>query len=194
MQNEVCIVHTMETVTDKPETLHTADVPPIPRTELLREILLTATLALILGVICSIEGWGLLVVYVILMNLVLIPYRLYRLLRFPHERKLHLARILIWLATIAIIFTVHSVRDSIHRENANAILAQVDTYAAEHGHCPASIKDMGISEKEFSDKLGRPSLYQCEGNEPVIIYTSSLSLFDRWVYDYKRRSWRFQPD
>jgi hypothetical protein len=159
-----------------------------------RKILITATLALFFGWLFSANGMGLGVMYVIIPNLILIPRRLYRASRFPGERKLQYARVLIWLATIGIIFLVHSLREDIHRKNANEIVARIDDYSTRHGHCPARIEDTGMSTAEFRGKLGSPSYYLCDDNAQVLVYATSFMVFERRVYDFRKRSWHTRAD
>jgi len=180
----------MVTDFDRPEALQIPDVQPIPpgvqRRKLRNAILLAATFTLF----SSMQSAGFIVLFLVIPQVVLIPLLLFKTSDNPSERQLYLARLLIWLVAVIMIFLVHSIREEIHRQNANTILARIETYSAEHGHCPASIDDLELSQKKLNDMLGSPAYYGCEQGRQFFSYAASFTVFHSWRYDFIKHRWK----
>ncbi len=160
---------------------------------LLKTLLPSLVLAGVVGTFSSLQGAGVMVFVIFMLQGILIPARVYTAVTLPAERHPSIGRIVIWLATIAAICTVHNVRDDANRKNADEIVVQIATYSAVHGKCAASIEELGMSRAELKDKLGYGD-YFCNEGKQHFLYHGSFDPFSSWSYDFSSRQWQYRPD
>ena len=110
----------------------------------------------------------------------------------PQTRKTQAIRVGVWALAIATTFVIQDIRERSVREQANDILAKVQTYTAATGHCPVRLEDIGLSTTKTWTAQG--IFYNCDENTPHIGYMSPATKFDRWYYDFEENVWVFHPD
>ncbi|GHT96836.1 hypothetical protein AGMMS49545_22960 [Betaproteobacteria bacterium] len=112
----------------------------------------------------------------------------------PDMRKFLLARVLIWIVAIAVVFGIFEIKHKIMRGYADEVVEKVKVYYAAHGHYPKTLAEIGIEQQKFKETLGRRSGYLCMGDAPRIFYTAPIDGFDTWFYDFAGNEWGFHPD
>lgn len=123
-----------------------------------------------------------------------IPCIIYLVARKPDRGMRHVHMLAIWIIAFAVIAVVHTCYAVSARNYANKIVAGVEKYSAEQGHCPASLEQIGSSNIEMKAKLGMAD-YVCDaGIEPHLFYGVTYIAFDMYYYDFKTRQWEYKPD
>ena len=143
--------------------------------------------------ITSIWGQGIFVKLSIIVMMVWLPYSAIVMLFRPARRWAQLARVVIWVGAVALAGGIHYVRHEAVMKRANEITAAVMQYTAAHGHCPATMDEIGVSREQLRNDLGRAD-YRCEGGKPEFFFLDSYDGFDRYHYDFDAKGWVFQPD
>lgn len=154
----------------------------------LKRLLPSLILAACSAYIFSLPWLGLGIGYIILTQAVQMP-ALFRTANEPVERQLHLSRLAIWLTVIVVIALVHTVRDDIHRKNADEIVKRLVAYSNRAGKCAVRTEDVGISSSELKNKLGGHAFYMCENGKPFLTYEASFMIYASWRYDFQRHVW-----
>lgn len=158
------------------------------RTATLKRLLPSVILAIFSAYLFSLPWMGLGIGYILLTQAIQIP-ALFRTGNNSSERRLHHARLAVWLAAIVVIALVHAVRDDIHRKNADEIVKRLVAYSASNGRCAVRIEDVGISSSELKHKMGDRAFYTCENGKPFLTYGASFTIYSSWRYDFLRHVW-----
>ncbi len=122
-----------------------------------------------------------------------IPHRIIQAVRVPATRPLQVARIGIWLAALALVTTVHYERSEASRRAADEVLAKITAFSARHGRCAANLREVGLTQKELSEKIGTWSYYVCEHGRRHFFYRATFLYFAIYRYDFAARSWQYLP-
>jgi hypothetical protein len=109
------------------------------------------------------------------------------------RRKIHLARVLVWIIASALIVGIHQARHQAARDYANEVVAKVKNFSAAQGRCPKSLEEIGVDKQALREKLGT-TLYRCLEDAPTLLYTNPMNGFDRYRYDFARDVWEYIPD
>lgn len=149
--------------------------------------------ALVMFVLCQAHA-GFAVVFVLLIQFIWLPYSIVIAIAEPKIRRLQLTRVAIWVGAVAIIVAVHYIRHEVTRRNANEIVASINNYTAQHGHCPATTDDIGITREELKSKLGFWSYYECKGGKQTFFYGVTYAPFETYDYDFAGGTWDHQWD
>lgn len=161
--------------------------------ELLKKLGISLAFAAMLGGYLSLPGTGFAVLFLIFFQLFFIPLRMFYGITIPNERRVHFGRVAIWLLTIALVFLVHHVREDIRRKYADEVVAQLDAYTAAHGKCATRLEDVGLSSRDFHDRMGYGG-YFCDGGKPFLFYMASFDGFSRWYFDFEKHEWDYFSD
>jgi|GEM_PF-6378490 len=110
----------------------------------------------------------------------------------PARRHLQSIKLAIWLGLFAAVGGIHAYRTWHTRVQADEIVAIVEKYSREHGHCPTSLDEFGIDKAELSSRLSM-AYYVCDaGIEPHLAYGVPTVPFDMYSYDFKTKRWRYR--
>lgn len=148
--------------------------------------------ALVVFIFCQ-EHAGIGLVLFIPILIIWLPYSIFVSVAKPQRRGLQFTQMAIWIGAVAIIAAVQYVRHEVTRRNANEIAAAINRYSAQHGHCPATIEDIGITRDQLREKLGL-SYYQCKGGKQTLFYAVTYTVFDTYDYDFSKGTWNYQRD
>jgi hypothetical protein len=107
-------------------------------------------------------------------------------------RKIHLARVFVWVAAVTIVIGFNAIKVKLARDYANEVVTKVKMFSAAHGHCPETLDEIGVEKQELQEKLGR-ALYWCENGQPVLYYVVPYIMYDFYSYDFEREAWIYQP-
>lgn len=132
----------------------------------------------------------------ILLAPVLVPwfgYSVYVATTQPARRIDQLARVAVWLLAVISVVATHVFWHVTTRNQANQIVAAIQSYMRQHGRCPENLMVIGITQEQLRKKTGL-SGYHCERGEPQFIYAVTFAVFETYDYDFKRKEWRYWPD
>jgi hypothetical protein len=136
-------------------------------------------------------GVGLYLVVVLL--LMWIPLWVYRAIRQRELRSFFFARMAIWVAAVALVAGIHYIRHITTRHQADEIAAAVTRYSQAHGHCPASLTELGMTREQLREKLGTAG-YDCRDGKPFLAYAAPFVGFAAYHYDFANGAWKYYPD
>ncbi len=143
--------------------------------------------------LASVWGTGVFHKLAIIVMMVWLPYSVIVIALKPARRRAQLTRVAIWGGAVALAGGIHYARHQAVMKHANEISAAVVQYTAAHGHCPATLDEIGVSREQFKDELGH-GYYHCEGDELSLFFSDSYDAFDTYFYDFEAKAWVFQPD
>lgn len=97
-----------------------------------------------------------------------------------------------WLVAFAVSCGMHYAHNHNARIFAQKIADDLDTYRAKYGHYP----EHNAYNAPRKYHLRYICFEDCVKNQnlPILIYSSSFSLFDRYRYDFKNKTWEDMPD
>jgi hypothetical protein len=104
--------------------------------------------------------------------------------RHPDMWKIRVIRVGLWWCAFALVAGIHVWRDQDRRARADAIVAKIEAYQAQHGTCPPTLKAIG----ERREGLGF-SYYACEKNEPSLFYAVPYIIYETYHYDFRQKTW-----
>ncbi len=117
-----------------------------------------------------------------------LPYSIFVSVFHPQRRPLQLAQMAIWTGAVVTIVSVHYVRHVVTRHNADEIVTTINKYTAQHGHCPATTDDIGITRQELKAKLGL-SYYECKDGKQTFVYGVTYMPYDTYSYNFAKATW-----
>jgi hypothetical protein len=163
-----------------------------------RPILLTLCATSATVAIFGQRGFAFMLVLPVLIWLVWLLVNLWKIIRHPQQRATRAICIGVWLLAFGLIACIHDFHENRTRERANAIVAQIKTYQAQHNQYPTTLDVLGISKAQLGDELGLQAHYfnarEYSYQRPNLTYPSSYSFFDRYSYQFDSGEWKFVPD
>lgn len=106
--------------------------------------------------------------------------------------KLGRIKVACWLVAFAVSCGMHYVYNHNARIHAQKIADDLDAYRTKHGHYP----EHNAYNAPRQYHLRYICFEECVKNQnlPILIYSSSLSPFSRYGYDFKNKTWEHKPD
>ncbi|MDR0673275.1 MAG: hypothetical protein LBF93_06385 [Zoogloeaceae bacterium] len=101
-------------------------------------------------------------------------------------------RIGVWILAFALVYGINVARDNALRQRADRIVAKIEAYQVQHGTCP-TLEAIGESRESLREALGHSTIYACEKNAPRFSYPVPYIIYDRYLYDFERKTWNYQP-
>ena len=169
------------------------DTPPATPINATRKILTALIGAALVVLVMAPRHAGFMLYIVVLAMVFWLPYSAYVIVRRPQYRRLQIALVAIWLVAVALVAGIHYVRHQTTRRDAQEIAIAIQSFIATRGRCPTSLEEIGISQRQLSDKLGISS-YQCVDGKPSFFYSATYIVFDIYDYDFNTGSWVYRPD
>ncbi len=144
--------------------------------------------ALVAFVLCQRHA-GILLGLVLPILIIWLPYSIGVSVLNPQRRPLQLPQMAIWIVAVVTIVSVHYVRHVVTRHNADEIVTTINNYTAQHGHCPATTDDIGITRQELTAKLGFWSDYGCREGKQTFFYGVTYVPYDTYSYNFAKATW-----
>lgn len=154
----------------------------------IRKLIPTLLAAGITALVSAQDGLGLMLGFVIIGMLIWVPYSIWVAAREPEIRTLQLASVFIWIAMVAVVLEIHSIRDNSKRTNAEKIVASAKHFSALNGRCPATLDEIGITRQQLDEEFGR-ARYWCDNGRFTFYYASSFDVTSTHDYNSESGEW-----
>ncbi|UOP06784.1 hypothetical protein [Alysiella crassa] len=130
--------------------------------------------------------------FAVLFVLIWLPYTLFDGIRSRKQARIFWIKLACWLVAFAVSYGMHHVYNHNARIHAQKIADDLNAYHAKHGHYP----EHNAYNAPRKYHLRYICFEECVKNQnlPILIYSSSLSPFDRYNYDFKNKTWEHKPD
>jgi hypothetical protein len=135
---------------------------------------------------------GFLIYLVIPVLAIWIMYNLVRARKDKARLKPLGAKLLIWLAVIAIVLGRHGYLFKASHADADLALSKVLAYRTQHGVYPADLAAAGIGDPHFGQEWALH--YEAPNGQPELLYFATFVPFDTYSYDFQTMEWRYQVD
>ncbi|ULJ61292.1 hypothetical protein [Wielerella bovis] len=130
--------------------------------------------------------------FAVMFILIWLLYSLLDGIRSRKQARIFGVKLACWLVAFAISYGMHHIYNHNARIHAQKIADDLDAYRAKHGHYP----EHNAYNAPRQYHLRYICFEECVKNQnsPILIYSSSLIVFDRYSYDFKNKTWEHKPD
>lgn len=156
----------------------------------LRQLHSTLIAALLVATLFSAPMMGLFLPFIILPQVLCIPFFAWAYFKQPERRKIHAMQGVIWLLVVPLtIFGSHFVQHKMARAHADRIISSINKFISTNGRCPR-LEELRLSKEELRERL-LMSGYSCSDNalRPTFYYSVGFAPFAMYNYDFDKREW-----
>lgn len=132
----------------------------------------------------------------VLFVLLWLPYTLVNGILSRKQWRIWLMKLACWLMAFGILYAMHHVYNENARAFAQKVVDDLHIYHAQNGHYPKTETWKAQQNQPIPYRLRYFCLDDCQKNQrpPLVEYSSSVSPFDLYVYDFEKKEWEFRPD
>jgi hypothetical protein len=121
------------------------------------------------------------------------PYSCYVIWRHPARRRLQTIKLCLWLIVVGGVCGLHLYYCVSARSAANDVINAVLTYKEQHGSYPPRLEVAGIA----LGKTGGPwriGYVIDEKDTHALVYPTTFTVFEAYIYEFEQGRWVYVPD
>ena len=142
---------------------------------------------LITFLLCQRHG-GFLVVFQAAILILACALNLWPFIKNRAGRPLLLAKLGIWLLSMAVIVVSHAMLAAHTRAKAQGVVDAINGYYQANGAYPSDLGSIGYLPSAFKDEIGMGG-YHLDGENPTLFYASTYIAFATEHYDFNNGVW-----
>ena len=141
----------------------------------------------LVAIFFSMPMMGLFLPFIVLMQLLSIPWLAWVYVKRPQQRKVYAIKSVIWVLVPIAIFSTHFIRYKLDRAFADEVVSAINKFMSENHRCPYDLKEVQVSAIDTKQRL-RMSGYSCSPR-PVFYYSVGYAPFAMYNYDFDKQEW-----